>query len=277
MTLLDEALRLAELGLAVHWLRGPSGGLFEGRGKAPVSKRWQREPAHSPEQLRATFSPWFNLGLHTGAVPGAALRLVGFDIDGAEGFAFLRSRGVPQSPVRTATRKGEHWLFRHPGGMLPTRLRIDKRPVDLLADTRDGGMNLVLPPSRHPTGFVYQPIGGPWTRAQLEALPVYDRAWFPPPPQSVTTQRTTRLSVGPRTLVHARAALEKMAPAIQGQGGARATFIAALMLCKRFGLDESTVFDLLRTHYNPRCVPPWSERDLLRKARDAARATAGPA
>lgn len=37
-----------------------------------------------------------------------------------------------------------------------------------------------------------------------------------------------------------------------------------------FGLDEQTALDLLRSEYNPRCEPPWSDAELLHKVSDAA-------
>lgn len=69
----------------------------------------------------------------------------------------------------------------------------------------------------------------------------------------------------------ARRLLEASEPAVSGQGGHRATFKAACALARGFGLDEATTFAMLRDHYNPRCVPPWSDRDLLHKARQAQR------
>lgn len=72
----------------------------------------------------------------------------------------------------------------------------------------------------------------------------------------------------------ARAYLDKLDPAISGSGGHNATFKAACKLVE-FGLPEEDAFTLLRD-YNARCQPPWPEKDLRHKLRDAyARATPG--
>ncbi len=279
--MLDEALRLAELGLAVHWLRGPTGGAEQGRGKAPIHGGWQKRAALTEAELRREYRSGFNLGLHCGSVSGAKVQLVGLDCDGREAIDFLVKRGVVATPVKTRTRKGFHLLYRHPGVFVPTRLKIDGQPIDLIADSRAGGMNLVAPPSVHPTGFVYQAIGGPWTAQQLADLPVFDPGWFPVDPTPASNVRhklaTHHHLIEPtiRTLACARQSLAKMQPGIQGQNGGRATLVAALMLARRFQLDERQIFELLSSDYNPRCVPPWSERELQQKARDAARIAAG--
>lgn len=59
-----------------------------------------------------------------------------------------------------------------------------------------------------------------------------------------------------------------MPEAISGSGGHTATWNAARKLAD-FGLDESEIFSLLKSDYNPRCSPPWSDRDLEHKAKDA--------
>ena len=69
----------------------------------------------------------------------------------------------------------------------------------------------------------------------------------------------------------ARAYLAKMPPAISGSGGHLATFNAAQVLVRGFDLEEGAALGLLRDHYNPRCQPPWSERDLQHKIRSAAK------
>ena len=279
--MLDEAIRLARLGLAVHFLRPPTGGDEKGRGKAPISKSWQRRAAMTEAELRREYRPGCNLGLHCGAVEGASVQVVALDCDGFAAIDFLRGRGVLPTPVKTKTRKGFHLLYRHPGVFVPTRLKVDGQPVDLIADSRAGGMNLVLPPSVHPCGFVYRTIGTKWTGEQLADMPKFDPAWFPEKPAAESARTVERSSIPPawklteRTMKCAEASLDKMQPAIQGQFGSRSTLVAALMLARRFQLDEDKIFDLLLRSYNPRCVPPWSERELRQTARDAVRIVGG--
>jgi hypothetical protein len=75
----------------------------------------------------------------------------------------------------------------------------------------------------------------------------------------------------PDDRVHKRAAayVSAMQPAVSGQGGHRQTFLAALALTRGFNLSPDVALDILLTHFNPRCAPPWSRSDLERKVRDA--------
>lgn len=60
-------------------------------------------------------------------------------------------------------------------------------------------------------------------------------------------------------------------PAVSGQGGHPQTMSVARGVVWGFGLGEQAGYDLLEAHYNPRCVPPWSERELRHKCADAVR------
>lgn len=65
--------------------------------------------------------------------------------------------------------------------------------------------------------------------------------------------------------------LAKMPEAISGSGGHVATFKAALVLVRGFGLGTDDALDLLQNEYNPRCQPSWSEKELRHKVEDAAK------
>lgn len=264
---------MAELGLAVHWLWGPNQGPAYVRekhpGKCPARKEWQDRAAMSAAELRREYRRGRNLGLHTGLVSGARLPVVALDIDGDHGFIFCQQQKIPCSPVRTLTRTGQHWLYRHPGGAqrVPTRCRVNRQ----LLDVRGERGNLVLPPSRHHTGFVYAPVE-PWTPRLLAQLPTFDPAWIPEPPAALPAPRVLALSGDEQQRLNAaRRSLAKMWPAIQGQNGSRACFTAALMLLRRYQLSEAAALSLLTTDYNPRCSPPWSPQELQHKVSSAAR------
>lgn len=64
--------------------------------------------------------------------------------------------------------------------------------------------------------------------------------------------------------------LASIPPGIQGQGGSAATLFAARAVVRGFALGPDSGFELLRDHFNPRCVPEWSEAELRRKCDDAA-------
>lgn len=66
----------------------------------------------------------------------------------------------------------------------------------------------------------------------------------------------------------ARSWMTELPPAIQGQHGDDATYQAACMLVRDFGLDEEDAFELF-AEWNERCVPPWNVEDLRKKIRGA--------
>lgn len=272
---LSEALRLADLGLAVHWLWGPEQGPDYVRatkpGKCPARKGWQDRPALTPAQLRSEYRRGRNLGLHTGLVTGAALPLVALDIDGEQGFIFCQRQKIPCSPVRAVTRTGQHWLYRHPGAgtAVPTRTRVDKN----LVDVRGERGNLVLTPSQHASGFIYAPVE-PWTRRLLAQIPTWDPAWIPAPPAAEPPRWTASRSLfdaDADALRRARRAMQNQRPSIQGQNGSTACFIAVCTLLNRYQLSPAQALEVLTQEFNPRCQPPWSPRELEHKVRSVAR------
>ena len=58
-------------------------------------------------------------------------------------------------------------------------------------------------------------------------------------------------------------------PAVSGQQGHNQTYRAACLLLHGFGLSQSDSLTVLRC-WNERCLPPWSERELIHKLKSAA-------
>ena len=67
----------------------------------------------------------------------------------------------------------------------------------------------------------------------------------------------------------ARLYAAKCLPAVSGQGGHNVTFHVAAVLVHGFALAEADALALLR-EFNQRCLPPWSEGDLMHKIKSAA-------
>ena len=70
---------------------------------------------------------------------------------------------------------------------------------------------------------------------------------------------------------HQRAALwlSKVPPAVSGQSGHSATYTAAVGLVHGFQLSEGDAIGLLSS-WNQYCQPPWTDRELIHKIREAA-------
>jgi hypothetical protein len=74
----------------------------------------------------------------------------------------------------------------------------------------------------------------------------------------------------------AAAYLARMPASISGQGGHDALWRAALALIRGFQLDSYDAFVLLKSEFSPRCEPPWSDRELWHKCRQALSAAHVP-
>ncbi len=260
------ALLYCRLGFAVHWLRH--------RGKEPVSYGYQRASCANQMQLLATYKRGYNVGLHTGRVQGCRNPVVVLDLDTEEVLMWARAN-LPISTIRARSCKGEHWYYRRPEGeaRIGNRVRVDGIALDIRAD--EG--NIVAPSSIHPTGFVYESIE-PWTVARVGAMPIFEPDWFPTAPAAPAPLLLMSRSneVTQQAAKRAAAYLQKVPPAIAGQGGSLQTFNAAVAIVRGFSLDEETAYQLLAEHYNPRCEPPWSEAELRHKVMYAARALRVP-
>ena len=70
---------------------------------------------------------------------------------------------------------------------------------------------------------------------------------------------------------HQRAALwlSKVPPAVSGQSGHSTTYTAAVGLVHGFQLSEGDSLTLL-SNWNQSCQPPWTDRELIHKIREAA-------
>lgn len=64
--------------------------------------------------------------------------------------------------------------------------------------------------------------------------------------------------------------ISKMDPSISGQNGHASCFKAACVLVKGFGLSVEESFKILKAEFNPKCQPPWSDRELQHKVNSAA-------
>jgi len=74
-----------------------------------------------------------------------------------------------------------------------------------------------------------------------------------------------------RRVDRARRYVSRVPGAVSGQGGHQTTWLVALALVRGFDLPTEVAYELLAGDFNPRCEPPWSERELRHKVESAAR------
>lgn len=110
------------------------------------------------------------------------------------------------------------------------------------------------------------------------SAPLYERVarWIGLPPRTPQPQRQAAPAAPQRAqddnrVKRAAAYLARIPGAVSGNGGHQQAWQAAIAIVRGFDLDESSAFQLLSSEYNPRCEPPWSERELRHKVASAAK------
>lgn len=149
------------------------------------------------------------------------------------------------------------------------------------------GGQAVCPPSLHPSGEPREWNGGsPGTPAVVPFMDIWTavcklacdfKCWAPsglswpwePKPTAPTTPPPRRGKGRVGLMDAAVRYLAKIPDAITNFGGHDTTMWAARCVCWGFDLGEETGFTLLNIHFNPRCKPQWSERELKHKCHDA--------
>ncbi len=274
-TALSEAQRLTRLGIRVV--------------PAPLGVKGSLEPGWSKLRLEfgdlpRCFDGPSNVGVLTGEPSGW---LVDIDLDCPEARE-LASEFLPPTGMVTG-RPGNprsHWWYRAVNMPSETVREPDTRKV--LLECRSTGRMTMVGPSLHPSGDIYDLLIGEPAEIDGEMLHeafsqlagavvalrcpgvVYDlRAPKDNPIHSTPTDSAaweTDSEVEDRALAY----LSKMDPAISGSGGHNATYAAATALVHGFCLPPTTALRILLDQFNPRCEPPWTERELRHKVEDAA-------
>jgi hypothetical protein len=291
LDLLAEALAYAGVGLPVLPLHDVTAGHCscnkgEGcgqPGKHPRTLHGTKDASTDPLTIRAWWAAWpaANVGIATGAVEGAACRVWMLGPDGSAGRQGLRRLeaehgSLPRTPRSRSgsADPGNHYVFAWPADG-SVRNRVDH--LGLPIDVRGEGGLFVAPPSLHKSGNRYAwevPPG----EVPFAPAPDWLLAWVRQDPhwqqREAEPRRRTRSCTAatdrrPNAITRALDYLAACDPAVSGQGGHPQTFAVARALVWGFDLGAEVGFDLLWEHYNPRCLPPWSEKELRHKCQDA--------
>lgn len=256
--------------------------------KGPVLKGWQHLRI-SADQAVHHFNSCGNIGILLGEPSGG---LVDVDLDCAEAVK-LAEQFLPTTDAVTGrpSRPRSHRWYIAPG------LRInqfrDPFTDDMILEVRGTGGQTLVGPSVHPEGERYDMLDDDPAAVEPEELVAAARALavavlrqrYPEVPISddvfesdgvsgapatVAPAITSRMPVPDRDVARASAYLAKMPGAVSGSGGHGRTYAAAVVLVHGFCLAPEQAMTMLRDEYNPRCEPPWSERELWHKVNDAA-------
>jgi len=245
--------------------------------KVPVLKGWQTLRLADAD-LPLHFNGTGNIGLLVGAPSGW---LVDVDLDCAEAVA-LAAEFLPATGAKSG-RPGKpvsHWWYICEGAV--TRKHQDPVTRKMIVELRSTGAQTVVGPGTHPSGEPYDPLEGeptPIDHAELAAAvlalaeAVLKRRGrnetIASQPSPLGSDRFIAL---PQDHIERRAAayLDRIPPAISGSGGHGQTYAAATAMVHGFGLDAEAALRLLADRFNPRCEPPWTEKELRHKVTDAA-------
>jgi len=282
MTKATAALAYARLGWSLFPLHNvdadgqcscgrPHTGSPRNRGKHPRTRQGFKDATSDLDTIRTWWIRWpsANIGVATGA-EASGIVVLDVDVDGKPGEASLATLeseygAVPATKRSRTGSGGKHIFFLATGAMGG---RNGFRPgLDIKAD----GGYIILPPSDHFSGGVYEWISG-------KDIPLAPDEWLrtagaraaapkvPPPSDLPPTLGEIPLH---RRIERASRYLVRCESAVSGQDGHKRTMGVCVRMVRGFALPPETAYSLLLSEYNPRCDPPWSERDLRRKVQQA--------
>lgn len=269
--MLQAALQYAEIG----WHVFP---IVPGR-KEPMTKNGVLDASCELEQIKLWWgdNPTANIGLACGEKSGVYVVDVDFDIDkNIDGFVALDklTDRWPDTVTQYTPRGGRHYFFQTKDP--PRNKNNFKEGIDI----RGEGYYVLLAPSVHPNGKMYQWVEG---KAPLDIpFAEYPRCMRPEKVEIVPVAPLPKLDISTdEKLRRASAYLAQCAPAKQGKGGHDALFWAATCMVHGFELRDNEALSLLENEYNPQCLPPWNLRnprdskDFRRKVDEARRCPPG--
>jgi len=269
------------------------------RSKNPGEKGWP-DWRFTEAMLPSHFGTEGNIGLLLGEPSGG---LVDVDLDCPEALE-LAPQFLPDTPAKSGrpSAPNSHWWYIATDF---TRTKQYRDPVsnEMILELRGTGSQTLVGPSMHPDGERYDLLRGDPALVDLDALNRAVVALFrevvrrrreerPPPakqnPQkgrrtgdphqsrrsnrSAILRRTSSTTTSSDSQIERRAAayLDALPPAISGQDGHSVTYAAATAMVHGFGLSPNVALRMMCERYNPRCMPPWSEKELQHKVDDAA-------
>jgi hypothetical protein len=247
----DERHRLLEAGYrTVHLIPG---------GKTPEAVGWQRR-GDSLFDIEQDFEadPYGNNGVQTGAALDGT-PILAIDLDRKE---LIGELSIDKDTTIFETAKGFHLWYR---GTIGNHVRFHGHEG---VDIRGQGGYVVAPWSFNAErDFIYRyltPLREPCQLAE------FHEEWFPDLRKEVRryVEHTCRISAPP-DMERVYRYVGKAEPAVSGDNGHGRTFGLACRLVRNFPWLAFDSLMLALRHYNLRCEPPWSERELVHKANQA--------
>lgn len=244
-------------------------------GKQPLTPKGFEDASADEAIIRGWWKRWprANVAIPTGTATGTAV----IDLDGDRGratFAELTAQHGDAPPtLESETGNGVHLLFKCPDP--PIRNTQGGKGMGLGdgIDTRGEGGYIIVSPSVHPSGALYE-----WANeaAGLAELPAWLNPLMVHKPRTIRPMPAVPVAADEAERAkRASAYLAAMPGAIQGAGGHSALYAAATAVVHGFDLPPSVGYQILAAEFNPRCSPAWNlgetkdEKDFRRKITQA--------
>jgi hypothetical protein len=262
---LTTALGLLARGLGVIPVPRPRSGVPVGKpgdGKVPAIP-WREYQSRLPteNELRAWFRTPQNLAIITGAVSGVVV----IDADDPIAVQWCIHR-LPYTWWQTATARGFHLFYRHPGVPVRNRARLETGDGRLAIDVRGDGGYVIAPGSIHATGAAYT-FAGNWTR-EREVLPRFWPGWLQRPERRRPPQPDRARPTG-NVIDRGRRYLAAIPAPQIGAGSDVAVLSAACRLVRGLALSETDATALLWEWAGGR--PGWTRAWIADKVANAMR------
>ena len=258
MSLLENALSLAEQGFHVFPLRPNT--------KIPAFKNWQSEATTDPVRIKAWWTRKnYNIGLSTSKFNGSNQALAVLDLDekngksGTKELLKLKEQGFtfPKTRIQETPSGGKHLVYK--------TARPLKQGTDVLGpgiDIRSRG-GYVVGAGSVLNNKKYRMMETP----EIANLPdwIYEKLL----PKELRVTRTT-LTEEPKSAETRAIDYLKTTEfvSVEGAGGDETAFRVACTL-KDMGVEEVHATDLMASHWNERCSPPWDVSELELKVKNA--------
>lgn len=260
---LEYALKYAELGWQVFPIVPCQ--------KVPLTAHGVKDATSDADQIRAWWTKWPNANIAMACGKPSGVYVIDVDVEQAtniNGFESLKEfPELPHTISQGTPRGGCHAFYRT--GNPPTNRNSFRPGIDIRGD----GYYVVIAPSIHPNGGVYEWMFPPWDSEPAE-FPEFMRPTTKAPWAGDSSPKQQSMgavaAAKPDTLQRASLYLAECEAAIQGCAGHDKLLWAAVAMVHGFLLPDEQVLLLLEREYNPRCVPPW-DLSLPKDAKDFRR------
>lgn len=221
------------------------------RDKKPIGKWYEFQTRRLT--LNELDNAFLNKNINIGILTGSLSKIIVVDADSEDAVVYMENNHP--SPWRVKTSRGQHFYFKHPGINVKNGVHL----LGMALDVRGDGGYVIGPGSTHPSGHIYESVGD-WGNLNVDILPLFDPSWIE------TEQKSSKkMSNVDKAIQY----LKSAAISTEGDGGDNQAFKTAAYIIDKFNIDQNVLLGLMLSHWNCRCLPPWSENDLRIKIENA--------